>query len=144
MKYHNPIITGFHPDPSVCRVGNDFYLVNSSFEYFPGIPIYHSTDLTHWEQIGHVLDRKNQLKLVSGAPNCLGIYAPTIRYHEGIFYCIVTMSVAEAEVISSYIPQTPTADGPIPSSFPLQELTLRFSLMRMAESTIQVLTPVSI
>ena len=90
MKYHNPIITGFHPDPSVCRVGNDFYLVNSSFEYFPGIPIYHSTDLTHWEQIGHVLDRKNQLKLVSGAPNCLGIYAPTIRYHEGIFYCIVT------------------------------------------------------
>ena len=90
MKYHNPIISGFHPDPSVCRVGNDFYLVNSSFEYFPAIPLFHSTDLIHWEQIGHILDRPGQLKLVNGAPNCLGIYAPTIRYHEGIFYCIVS------------------------------------------------------
>lgn len=90
MKYHNPIISGFHPDPSICRVGNDFYLVNSSFEYFPAIPLFHSTDLIHWEQIGHILDRPGQLKLVNGAPNCLGIYAPTIRYHEGIFYCIVT------------------------------------------------------
>lgn len=90
MKYTNPVISGFHPDPSVCRVNQDFYLVNSSFEYFPAIPIYHSTDLIHWEQIGHVLDRNSQLKLKTGAPNCLGIYAPTIRYHKGVFYCIVT------------------------------------------------------
>ena len=90
MKYTNPIISGFNPDPSICRVGEDFYLVSSSFEYFPGIPLYHSTDLVHWEQIGHVLTRESQLKLPKGAPNCLGIYAPTIRYHEGVFYCIVT------------------------------------------------------
>lgn len=90
MKYTNPIVSGFNPDPSVCRVGNDFYLVNSTFEYFPGLPVYHSTDLVHWEQIGHVLTRDSQLKLPLGAPNCIGLYAPTIRYHEGKFYCVVT------------------------------------------------------
>lgn len=87
--YQNPVIPGFHPDPSVCRVGNDFYLVNSSFEYFPGVPIFHSKDLVHWTQIGHCLTRKSQLGLekcgVSG-----GIYAPTIRYNKGVFYMITT------------------------------------------------------
>ena len=57
MQYQNPILPGFHPDPSICRVGDDFYLVTSSFEYFPGLPIYHSRDLVHWEQIGHCLTR---------------------------------------------------------------------------------------
>lgn len=90
MQYQNPILPGFHPDPSICRVGKDFYLVTSSFEYFPGLPIYHSRDLVHWEQIGHCLTRNTQVQLVTGAPNCLNIYAPTIRYHEGRFYVIVT------------------------------------------------------
>lgn len=90
MKYTNPILSGFHPDPSICRVENDFYLVTSSFEYFPGLPLFHSTDLIHWEQINHILDRDSQFMLSTEAPNCLGIYAPTIRYHEGVFYCIVT------------------------------------------------------
>ena len=61
--YRNPVIPGFYPDPSVCRVGEDFYLVNSSFEYFPGVPIWHSRDLIHWRQIGHVLTRRSQLEL---------------------------------------------------------------------------------
>lgn len=90
MKIQNPILPGFHPDPSICRVGEDFYLVNSTFEYFPGIPVYHSKDLIHWEQIGHCLTKNSQVTLKKGAPNCIGIYAPTIRYHEGTFYCIVT------------------------------------------------------
>ena len=60
MRYQNPIISGFHPDPSICRVGDDFYLVNSTFEYFPGIPVYHSKDLIHWEQIGHCLTKNSQ------------------------------------------------------------------------------------
>lgn len=90
MRYQNPIISGFHPDPSICRVGDDFYLVNSTFEYFPGIPVYHSKDLIHWEQIGHCLTKNSQVFLKKGAPNCIGIYAPTIRYHKGTFYCIVT------------------------------------------------------
>lgn len=92
MKYNNPIIPGFHPDPSICRVGEDYYLVTSSFEYFPGIPIYHSKDLVNWEQIGHVLTRESQLQLKrehSYIPS-QGIFAPTIRYHNGRFYVITT------------------------------------------------------
>jgi xylan 1,4-beta-xylosidase len=89
-KYQNPIIGGFHPDPSVCRVGDDFYLVNSSFEYFPGVPIFHSRDLGHWEQIGHVLTRPSQLNL-QGVKASEGIYAPTLRYHDGLYYVITTL-----------------------------------------------------
>lgn len=90
MTYKNPIIPGMHPDPSICRVGDDYYLVTSSFEYFPAIPIFHSRDLVHWEQIDHCIDRENQIKLRKGFPSGTGIYAPTIRYHEGIFYVITT------------------------------------------------------
>ncbi len=85
----NPIIPGFHPDPSICRVGNDFYIVNSSFQYFPGVPIFHSQDLQHWEQIGNVLNRQSQLPL-KDATSWLGIYAPTLRYHNGTYYMITT------------------------------------------------------
>lgn len=89
QKYHNPIISGFHPDPSICKVGDNFYLVNSSFQYFPGVPIYNSKDLIHWKQIGNVLDRPSQLPL-NGASSWLGIYAPTIRYSDGIYFMITT------------------------------------------------------
>ena len=85
----NPILPGFYPDPSICRVGEDFYLVTSSFAFFPGVPVFHSRDLIHWEQIGHVLTRPEQLPLncrhISG-----GIYAPTLRYFDGTFYMITT------------------------------------------------------
>lgn len=87
--YRNPVIPGFHPDPSIVRVGDDFYLVNSSFQYFPGVPIFHSRDLIHWEQIGNVLERKSQLPLAN-ASSWLGIYAPTIRYNNGTYYLITT------------------------------------------------------
>ncbi|MCQ2288749.1 MAG: glycoside hydrolase family 43 protein [Muribaculaceae bacterium] len=87
--FTNPIIPGFHPDPSVCRVGDDYYLVNSSFQFFPGVPIFHSKDLVNWEQIGHCLTRRSQLELRE-AENWGGIWAPTIRHHNGKFYMIVT------------------------------------------------------
>lgn len=87
--YQNPVIPGFHPDPSVCRVGDDFYLVNSSFQYFPGVPLFHSKDLIHWEQIGHCLTRASQVTL-DGASAGGGIYAPTLRYNDGVFYMITT------------------------------------------------------
>ncbi len=87
--FSNPILPGFYPDPSICRVGDDYYLVTSTFEYFPGIPIFHSKDLVHWRQIGHVLDRATQLDLDGVRPS-QGVFAPTIRYHEGIFYVINT------------------------------------------------------
>ncbi|MGW0086854.1 glycoside hydrolase family 43 protein [Streptomyces sp. NPDC003393] len=88
--YDNPVIPGFHPDPSVCRVGEDYYLVCSSFEYFPGVPLFHSRDLVHWRQIGNVLDRPGQLRWPDDLPASAGIYAPTIRHHDGRFYMITT------------------------------------------------------
>lgn len=89
MSYRNPVITGFHPDPSVCRVEEDYYLVASSFEYFPGVPIFHSRDLVHWRKLGHVLNTPEQLQL-EYARSSGGIYAPTIRYHQGRFYMATT------------------------------------------------------
>lgn len=87
--YSNPVIPGFYPDPSICRVEDDYYLVTSSFGYFPGVPIFHSKDLVNWRQIGHCLTTVQQLPLgntwLSG-----GIYAPTIRYHDGWFYMVTT------------------------------------------------------
>lgn len=88
--FRNPILPGFYPDPSICRVGeDDYYMVTSSFEYFPGVPIFHSKDLVHWRQLGHVLDRPSQLNL-DGLPCSKGLYAATLRYHDGLFYMITT------------------------------------------------------
>ncbi len=87
--FENPILPGFHPDPSICRVGENYYLVNSSFAYFPGVPVYHSRDLVHWRQIGHCLDRPSQLQLVNAGVSG-GIFAPTIRWHDGVYYMITT------------------------------------------------------
>ncbi len=92
--FNNPILPGFNPDPSICRVGGDYYLVTSSFEWFPGLPIYHSKDLVNWEQIGHVLNRPSQLHLRDGLPHSSGLWAPTIRYHDGIYYVICTATGA--------------------------------------------------
>lgn len=92
MSIKNPILPGFYPDPSICKAGDTYYLVNSSFDYFPGIPLFKSTDLANWQQIGHVLTRESQLSLKRqrAFPVSQGIYAPTIRYHEGRFYVITT------------------------------------------------------
>lgn len=85
----NPIASGFYPDPSICAVGEDFYMVHSTFSYFPGLPVLHSKDLAHWEQIGNVLDRNSQLPL-DGCQHSEGLFAPTIRYYDGTFYVICT------------------------------------------------------
>ena len=90
-EFYSPILQGCYPDPSICRKGNDFYLVCSSFAINPGVPIFHSTDLVNWKQIGHVLDRPEQLK-VEDTGISAGIYAPTIRYNPAndTFYMITT------------------------------------------------------
>lgn len=90
QTFQNPILQGCYPDPSICRVGEDYYLVTSTFEYFPGLPIFHSRDLVHWRQIGHVLDRPSQLPL-QGVRASGGLYAPTIRFSNGMFYVINTL-----------------------------------------------------
>jgi xylan 1,4-beta-xylosidase len=89
VSLQRPVIPGFHPDPSICRVDETYYLVTSSFEYAPGVPIFRSTDLRSWEQIGNVLDRPSQLDVSSAGPSG-GIFAPTLRHHDGRFWMITT------------------------------------------------------
>jgi len=87
----NPIIKGFYPDPSIIRVDNDFYIVNSSFEYFPAIPIWHTKDFTHIKQIGHAISRKDQGLDLSDVHPSGGVQAATLRYHQGIYYIVSTV-----------------------------------------------------
>ena len=86
-RYANPIIPGFYPDPSICRVGEDYYLATSSFELFPALPVFHSRDLVHWKQLGYALDRTEQVYLDAHVFSG-GMMAPTIRFHRGKFYMI--------------------------------------------------------
>ncbi len=90
-NFQNPILQGFNPDPSICRVNNDYYLVTSSFTCYPGIPVYHSKDLVNWELIGYGINRAGQLNF-SGLKDKNGVWAVTIRYHKGIFYLVSTCS----------------------------------------------------
>lgn len=85
--YTNPIIPGSNPDPSIIRVGPDYFLVTSTFEYTPGAPIYHSKDLIKWTLIGHALTRPSQLQIQTPEPGG-GVWATTIRYHQGVFYIV--------------------------------------------------------
>ncbi len=88
-SYRNPILAGFYPDPSITRAGNLFYLVNSTFTYFPGIPVFESSDLVHWRHIGNVIDRPKELEF-GGQSVSRGLFAPAIAYHAGTFYVINT------------------------------------------------------
>jgi xylan 1,4-beta-xylosidase len=109
-RFRNPILPGFHPDPSICRVGEDYYLITSTFEYFPGLPIFHSRDLINWRPIGHVLTRPSQLNL-DGVRASGGLYAPTIRYHQGTFYVINTL-VDGTQERGNFIVTAPDINGP--------------------------------
>jgi beta-xylosidase len=105
----NPVIPGFHPDPSVCRVGDEYFLVTSSFTYFPGVPIFRSSNLVDWEQIGSVLERRSQLDLRGTSGNTsLGIFAPTLRHHDGRFWMITTLCTSEVGLRNFFV----TAEGP--------------------------------
>ncbi len=90
MEYTNPILAGFYPDPSVCRVGGDYYLVNSTFAYYPGIPVFHSRDLVNWKLIGYVIEGKGVESRYDTLGVSRGIFAPAIRYHDGLFYVTCT------------------------------------------------------
>ncbi|MFT4091389.1 MAG: glycoside hydrolase family 43 protein [Asticcacaulis sp.] len=89
-KYQNPILTGFHPDPSIVRVAEDYYLVNSSFGFYPGLPVFHSRDLVNWTQIGNALNRPDMMPFGDFGLGGAGIYAPAIRHRDGVFYIITT------------------------------------------------------
>jgi xylan 1,4-beta-xylosidase len=84
-QYRNPVVQGFYPDPSVTRVGKDYYLVNSTFAWFPGLPVFHSTDLVHWTQIGNAIDRPGMLDFKRLGLS-RAVFAPSIEHHDGLFY----------------------------------------------------------
>lgn len=87
--YTNPVLAGFYPDPSICRAGEDYYMTTSTFSYFPGLPIFHSKDLVNWQQVGHAIDRPGQLDYKGGGVS-RGLFAPSIRYHKGVYYIVCT------------------------------------------------------
>ena len=90
---HNPILKGFHPDPSIVRVGEDYYIATSTFEWWPGIRLHHSTDLVHWELIEYPLNRTSQLDL-RGVGASQGVWAPCLTYDKGTFYLLYTVVTA--------------------------------------------------
>ena len=98
--YRNPVLAGFHADPSIVAANGKFYLVNSSFTYFPGIPVFESTDLVHWKQIGNVIDRPTQLDF-DGLSVSRGIFAPTIEFHDGLFYVVTTATDSGGNFIAT-------------------------------------------
>ncbi|PWE00595.1 glycoside hydrolase family 43 protein [Marinilabilia rubra] len=115
-SFVNPIIPGGFPDPSICKVDDTFYIVNSSFEYFPGLPIHKSKDLINWELIGYGLHREeqctNEVNLVDVQSNG-GIHAPTIRYSNGRFYIITTnVYYNEADQTTHFVNFIITAENP--------------------------------
>ncbi len=115
QTYTNPVLPGFHPDPSIVRVGEDFYLVNSTFQYFPAILISHSKDLVHWQPIGHVFTKSEDLDLRPFFDG-MGVWAPDISYHDGefyIFYCLVQLSKDRSvNVRGNYMVKSKSILGP--------------------------------
>ena len=111
MKASQPIIPGFYPDPSICRAGDTYYVVNSSFEYLPGLPIHSSTDLTTWTTIGNALTRTGQIAEHAGAASG-GIYAPTIRHHGGKFWIVGTNVLELGLGLGHFIISADNPSGP--------------------------------
>ncbi|MFG1809725.1 glycoside hydrolase family 43 protein [Streptomyces sp. NPDC049040] len=116
--FDNPVIPGFSPDPSICRAGEDYYLATSSFEYVPGVPLWHSRDLVHWRLVGHALDRPSQMALSDEAASSTGVYAPTLRHHDGRFWLITTVVAGAGNVLlTAEDPAGPWSD-PVPVGIP--------------------------
>jgi xylan 1,4-beta-xylosidase len=112
QTYKNPIIPGFNPDPSICRVGTDYYLVTSTFEYFPGLPIYHSENLVDWQLVSHGINRPSQMQLSAQVPNAFGLYAPTIRYINERFYITCTNVPYEGKNSGNFYIWSDGIEGP--------------------------------
>nr|WP_244501525.1 glycoside hydrolase family 43 protein [Sphingomonas gellani] len=109
-QYRNPIVSGYYPDPSVTRVGDDYYLVLSSFAHYPGLPIFRSKDLVNWTQIGNAIDRPGQLDF-TGMRTSQAVFAPDISYHDGVFYIANTCVECKGNfVITATDPAGPWSD----------------------------------
>lgn len=111
-QYRNPVVAGFYPDPSAIRVGDDFYLVNSSFGYFPGLPVFHSRDLVAWTQIGNAIDRPGQLPYGDKEELTRGLFAPSIAFHAGTFYIANTCFYCPGRGMGNFIISAKDPAGP--------------------------------
>lgn len=110
INIKNPVLAGFYPDPSVTRVGDDFYLVNSTFSYFPGIPVFHSRDLKNWKQIGSVINRPTQMNFIGDGVS-RGLFAPSIIHYKGIYYVTCTLIDRKGNfVVTAKNPAGPWSD----------------------------------
>ena len=110
----NPVIRGFNPDPSILRVGDDYYLATSTFEWYPGIRLHHSRDLAHWQVIGHALDASNGFDL-RGHPDSGGVWAPSLTHADGMFwlaYSVVRTMDGDDKDLDNYLVTAPDIDGP--------------------------------
>ncbi len=113
----NPILTGFNPDPSIVRVGDDYYIATSTFEWYPGVQIHHSRDLVHWQLVGRPLSRPSQLNML-GDPDSCGIWAPCLTHADGLFHLIYTdvkrygRMGASFRDFHNYLVTSATSDGP--------------------------------
>lgn len=114
MQLQNPVLRGFNPDPSFLRVGDDYYLATSTFEWFPGVALYHSRDLVNWRMLGHGLTRKSQLDM-TGIPDSGGIWAPALSMHDGVYYLVYTIvrnRVGAFRDVHNYLVTAPAITGP--------------------------------
>lgn len=110
----NPVLPGFHPDPSILRVGRDFYIATSTFEWWPGVRIHHSRDLVHWQHLSYALTRKSQLDM-RGNPDSAGIWAPCLSYRDGLFYMVFTnvrSKLGGYKDTPNYVVTAPHPSGP--------------------------------
>jgi len=110
----NPILQGFNPDPSICKVNQDFYVATSTFEWFPGVQIHHSRDLVNWRLLGHTLQEKRLLNL-QGIPSSGGVWAPALSFHDGLFYLcytVVHQHEAATKDTPNFLITSPSIDGP--------------------------------
>ena len=115
--FTNPILMGFYPDPSVCKANGKYYLINSTFAYYPGIPVFESPDLVNWKQIGNVMTRPEQMQL-DGFGVSRGLFAPAISYHEGIFYVVCTL----VDGAGNFVVTSESPEGPYSNPVWLPEL----------------------
>lgn len=118
-SYRNPVLPGFQPDPSIVRVGDDFYLVNSTFAWFPGIPVYHSRDLVNWRLIGHAIDRPEMLDFAGLSIDNDAVYAPAIQWHAGKFYIFNTCVRCGGKVGGNFYVTAENPAGPWSDPVPL-------------------------
>jgi len=126
---NNPILRGFNPDPTIVRVGEDFYSATSTFEWYPGVRIHHSRDLAHWSVIGHALDRRNGFDL-QGHPDSGGVWAPSLTYSDGMFwlaYSVVRTMDGDNKDLDNYLVTAPHPAGPWSDPIPLGSRGFDFS-----------------